>query len=342
MTGSLQQEILAHLESFSGPSVTRLNPVSLDQLLTMDLPPRESMLGPWLAARNLAMVFAARGVGKTHFALGVAYAVAGGGSFLGWTAPLARKVLYLDGEMTRTALRDRMKVLYDNPSDTPRPADGFLNFVVAEGEPDGIPDIATEAGQQAIDLVLADAQLLVIDNLATLVRTGKENDSESWAPVQQYLLSLRRRGVSVLLVHHTGKAGTQRGSSAREDVLDAVIKLSSPEDAWQREGAYFRVEFTKMRAFGGSDARPFDAHLDPATGRWSRSLTPHGDRNEQIWELHQSGMSGVDIARAVSLSKGQVSKIIAQQKDLLAKDRRIPNDQGPAMVDHANDDDMPF
>lgn len=340
MTSTLH-DILQHIDAPAAPTVPILTPLSLSQLLQMDLPPRELMLGGWLAHRNLAMVFAARGVGKTHFALGVAYAVAGGGKFLGWDAPQACEVLYLDGEMTRTSLRDRLSVISAN-SDSPQPAEGYLRFVVAEGESEGIPDIATEVGQRAIDNILGETKLLIIDNLATLVRSGKENDTESWSPVQQYLLKLRRKGVSVLLVHHTGKSGAQRGTSSREDVLDAVIKLSVPDDAWQRDGAYFRVEFTKTRAFGGSDARAFDAHLDPVTGQWSRSLNSSESRDDQIWNLHQSGMSGVNIAAKFGITKGAVSKIISRQRDLLAADRLNAGREAPDTTDHANDDDMPF
>ena len=59
---------------------------------------------------------------------------------------------------------------------------------------------------------------MVIDNLSTLCRYGRENESESWGPVQEWILGLRRRGLSVLLVHHAGKGGTQRGTSRREAV----------------------------------------------------------------------------------------------------------------------------
>ena len=40
---------------------------------------------------------------------------------------------------------------------------------------------------------------------------GKENEVESRLPVQQWVLSLRRRGISVLLIHHAGRNGEQRG-----------------------------------------------------------------------------------------------------------------------------------
>jgi RecA-family ATPase len=45
------------------------------------------------------MLYGQRGLGKTHVALGIAYAVASGGAFLRWRAPVPRRVLYVDGEM---------------------------------------------------------------------------------------------------------------------------------------------------------------------------------------------------------------------------------------------------
>ena len=77
----------------------RIVALEIDELIQRDFPPMEALLAPWLRKQHLAMVYAKRGVGKTHFALGVAYAVAGGGSFLNWQAEKPRKVLYIDGEM---------------------------------------------------------------------------------------------------------------------------------------------------------------------------------------------------------------------------------------------------
>jgi len=65
----------------------KIQPISLKDFLSLEFPPRENLISPWLPSQGLAMVYAARGIGKTHFALGVAYAVASGGAFLGWQAP---------------------------------------------------------------------------------------------------------------------------------------------------------------------------------------------------------------------------------------------------------------
>ena len=57
------------------------------------------------------------------------------------------------------------------------------------------------------------------------------------------LSMLRRRGVSVLIVHHAGKGGEQRGTSRREDVLDTSISLRRPSDYLPTEGARFEVHY---------------------------------------------------------------------------------------------------
>jgi len=58
----------------------------------------------------------------------------------------------------------------------------------------------------------------------------RENDSDAWGEIQDRLLRLRRRGISVLIVHHAGKRGGQRGTSRREDVLDTSFSLRQPSD----------------------------------------------------------------------------------------------------------------
>lgn len=90
---------------------TELNPIGLNDFLRLELPPQEDILTPWLTTQGLAMIYAPRGVGKTHVALGIAYAVATGGEFLRWQAPKPRGVLYLDGEMPAKMMQERLKAI---------------------------------------------------------------------------------------------------------------------------------------------------------------------------------------------------------------------------------------
>jgi hypothetical protein len=93
----------SHRGDYSG-GLPLLMPVTLSALLKMKLQARASILDRLLHDRCVIMAFAWRGVGKTWFALGHAYAIATGGKFLKWKAPQARRVLYIDGEMPAIGL----------------------------------------------------------------------------------------------------------------------------------------------------------------------------------------------------------------------------------------------
>ena len=110
-------------------------------------------------------------------------------------------------------------------------------------------------------LITEQTKLIVMDNISTLIRSGKENEGESWLPVQEWALRLRSRGKTVLFIHHSGKGGQQRGTSRREDVLDTVIALKKPADYKQQDGAHFEVHFEKNRGLYGDDVKPFEVRL---------------------------------------------------------------------------------
>ena len=73
----------------------RLRAVDIGDFLSMEIPPREMVLAPVLPSQGLAMLYTARGVGKTFVGLGMAYAVATGGRFFRRQAPEPRRVLYM-------------------------------------------------------------------------------------------------------------------------------------------------------------------------------------------------------------------------------------------------------
>jgi len=123
-------------------------------------------------------------------------------------------------------------------------------------------NLATQEGQEGIDRVLDGTDLIVLDNLSTLFPNGSESASDAWGPMQNWLLKLRRRGVSVLFVHHAGTNGRQRGTSRREDVLDTVIALRRPANYSPDQGARFEVHFEKLRHRVGEFAQPFEASAE--------------------------------------------------------------------------------
>jgi hypothetical protein len=289
----------------------RLKALPLGEFLSRSFPPKEMLLAPWLPAKGLALVFAPRGIGKTHFALGAAYAVATGGMFLKWAAPKPRRVLLLDGEMPAVTLQERLAHIVEKEPEEP-PAHDFVRVLAADLCEFGIPDISTKEGQAELEPLLGDAELIIVDNISTICRSGKENESESWGMVQDWALQQRRAGRSVLFVHHAGKGGEQRGTSKREDVMDSVLKLSLPDDYSPANGARFVVTFTKSRGFVGPDAEPFEAAL--REGEWSTKAI------EDVLAARAAGMSAEgmtqrEIAAELGCSAAKVNRLLKRHTE---------------------------
>jgi RecA-family ATPase len=93
------------------PSHPAIEILGIDDLIPMEIPTREMLLDPILSAKGLMMIHARRGGSKTFLALAMGLAVAAGTSVLRWSAPQARKVLYVDGEMTLIDLQKRVTAL---------------------------------------------------------------------------------------------------------------------------------------------------------------------------------------------------------------------------------------
>ncbi|WP_262273294.1 AAA family ATPase [Microvirga yunnanensis] len=297
----------------------RLTTISLSEFVRLNLPKREYVLSPIMPARSLAMLYAGRGIGKTRVGMGLAYAVASGGEFLRWRAPKPRRVLYVDGEMPAELMHERAHALMA-ASDYHPPDKCYFQLLAMDFQDLGTSlNLARPEHQTAIEGKLAGAELLVLDNLSTLVNGGRENDAESWDTVQTWLLQLRRRGVAVLLVHHAGRGGEARGTSKREDVLDTVINLKRPEDYDPEEGARFEVHLTKARGIAGDDALPFEAKLQVINGRdfWT-CMTLRDREMDEVERLSHGGGTVRDIATELNISKSKVNRL---QEKLRAEGR---------------------
>ena len=280
--------------------------LNLGTFLTTPLPPRGYILEWIIPEKGLVMVHAPRGVGKTHVALGIAYACATGTQFLNWRAPTARRVLYLDGEMSASDLQERLKSI---SSDEEKGAATNLRILNPDMSDRPMPDLSTEDGQKAVEPLLAGISLVVIDNLATLCRSGNENGGDSWLTIQSWLLDLRRRGISVLIVHHSAKNGGQRGTSRREDILDTIIRLQRPTDYDAAEGARFEVHLTKARHLHGDVAKPFEASLTTVNGTAEWVVGDIiDDKFEQACTRFEQGLGVRKTAAEIKVSKSTVSR----------------------------------
>jgi hypothetical protein len=274
------------------------------ELLSAQFPPRRLMLSPWLPEKGLAMLYAPRGVGKTWIALGIAHAVASGSEFLRWGAPRPRRVAYIDGEMPAVALQERYTAVVA-ASDMDAPGENF-RLLAADMQEDGLPDLADPEAQRFYEPYIEDADLIIVDNLSTIARGLRENEADSFGPLQAWMVSQRSAGRSVLLVHHAGKGGGQRGTSRKEDTLDSVISLSRPPGYSASEGARFEVRFTKSRGFWGDDAEPFEVCF--ADRKWRSSEIISDNSDEGLVAMQASGLSFRDMEQRTGIPRSTLSR----------------------------------
>lgn len=305
----------------------RLVCVNARQLLEMDIPERQQILAPVITERSLNMVYAARGTGKTMFALSCACAVATGTSVFGmWTVPMPKKVLYVDGEMPSDLMQKRVASIMLSMNDIPDD-DNLRILTYGLQEDIGMPNLSTEEGQHAIEPYLDGISFIIVDSIVTMCRTGKSNDEDSWAPIQSWLLSLRRRGLAVLLVHHTNKTGGQRGTGAKEDVLDNVLELKRPEGYDPTSGAQFEVHFSKSRSLYGKDVQAFEATL--TTGPDSKACWAaryvEDALEQRVRELLDQGLTQAEIAEELNINRSKVGRI---KRSLEDDGHTFPNNGG--------------
>ena len=217
------------------------------QLRAKKVVPRPKLLGEWLRKGDLGFIFAPRCRGKTWFGMAVAKALAQGApaKLACWEADQPQTVLYVDGEM---ALDDTQARELGLGEETERFK--FLHHTMIFEEAEQTLNLTEKSAQNAITdlLIQTKADCLVLDNLSSLFYGLKENENDSWEVVLPWLLELRRRGITIIIIHHAGTNETRmRGATKREDAAHWVIRLDASVNGDAEEGAQFCTSFTKCR-----------------------------------------------------------------------------------------------
>ena len=248
---------------------------------------------------------------QNHFAIEIAYAVATGGKFLDWVAPEPAGVLYVDGELPLNLLQERIRLLYQVHKYLPN----NFNLLARDEQQKGIPCLSTPEGQEFIEQALQpDTKLIVLDNISTLVRSGLENESRSWQPIQDWTLEMRLRGYSILLIHHTGKSGDQRGTSSRIDTPDGTIKLTPLEVPLEEGMTSMLLTYIKPLRHARKSKQTEQRKLTMTDGVWKWEAAEISNR-ERIAELLEANWKQSEIARELGISASAVCQHVKQIKE---------------------------
>lgn len=227
----------------------------------------EEETDPWLYPNVLARgrghsLYAPKKQGKSLFALFVAAKLATG------SEPVA--VVYLDYEMTRDDIRERLRdMAYGPETDLARL---FYDFLPA------LPPLDTREGGEALMELIDGVQdtlpdhhvALIIDSVDRAVR-GKESDADTWRDFYAYTgIELKRRGNTWARTDHAGKDETRgaRGSSGKGDDPDVIWQFVSNDHGitLRRDGA--RMPWVPDKVSFGLFEKPL--HYTPVAAIWPK------------------------------------------------------------------------
>lgn len=202
---------------------------------------------PILPAGRQIALYAPPKTGKSILTLAVVAALASGRPILGNPAQPPAHVLYLDYEMTKADLFERLESLGYGPPGTPRSPWEHLHYASLPS----LPPLNTPQGAKAVARLaeLTQAKAVVVDTTGRAL-DGDENDSGPYRDFARHTgLALKQMGVALLRTDHAGKDKDkgQRGSSAKNDDVDAVLRLDLAEDGYSLIRTHSRVPWVPDR-----------------------------------------------------------------------------------------------
>lgn len=280
--------------------------VSSEELQNTPIPPRRDYLGGWLCEGDYGIIFAPRGVGKTWFAMGLSHALAANESFGPWVAGEDRcRVLYVDGEMPLALTQARDRGLTEHGDLY------YLHHDMIFEEYGKSLNLARPEAREAIrDLCQGQGvNVVILDNLSTLVSGLQENDSKDWEGLSNWFLEMRRLKLTVILIHHAGRNGQMRGTSKREDMAAWILRLTSDDDAAD-DGARFVSHFDKRPRVMADHLEDHEWHFvteqdGTVTIDWQKAQTA-----DRFRSLIEAGITrNAEISQELGVSPGMVSRL---------------------------------
>jgi hypothetical protein len=270
-----------------------------DDLRVEKLPEQKVLLTangePCLRSETLNEIFAYRGIGKSMLVAGMIRLLIQGGELLTFKSEGGNRVLLVDGELPAGLLQERLK---KQVGDT---APGSLMVrSIARLPGHRMPPLShTEEQKLFLEYVERSRPDVIIFDTRTAVFKHDTNDQGQLLAVNDFLIQLRSYGFCVLITHHAGKNGTQRGRTDNDDDLDLIMKLDKREGWEPGMGLEFKLAFEKIRY--GDRLQPFDARLDRLSG-WQ--LIGKGSINERVVKALMAGRSVNPLSKELGIGIG--------------------------------------
>ena len=181
----------------------------------------------WLPKQAIVMVHGSAGCGKTYVLCDFLYCLSLGKNVAGADIEEKAKILYIDFELSRfeTARRHQQLIkTYGKSEDwyslNPSFAETDTIYTWSIADKTFVGDLLETIRDFKSDIVVIDSAR------SSMLSTGfKENDAESWSPLNDFMLKIRNMGKSVIYIHHDSKAGNYSGSTASITNIDIELHV---------------------------------------------------------------------------------------------------------------------
>jgi len=218
------------------------------------------------------LISALTGVGKSYFALEMAMRMALGKKFMKWNCKNTARVLYLENEMGFNEVQKRLhSIAKDLSGGRELP---FMDFkIITSDQFDEGPDVNLycKNTRDIIDEMSEKFDVIFIDNffcMASLTtKDGKENhhQASSIQDVQKWMKEMQKKGKTIIVLHHSNKDGTVRGTQNLEYEFETHIQLKGedPENIPEEYGSIIKISFPKMRGGLAKEKKPLTVGYNP-------------------------------------------------------------------------------
>lgn len=335
----------------------KISGVTVEALVRKKIPKPRMLIWPWLTENKNYLIYAPYGVGKSWLVIILSdFLTHGYDEVVGsWQLKDNVGVMYIDGEMGEYDVQERFKLLrnYKEENFHPRtPLYIVSNETMEQGANTSI-NLNNQEWKDAIFTFLiehSEYKVLILDNVSSLVPGKNFYDVEEWSnAVGQWLIKLKLRGVTTIIVHHAGKDKHKgpRGTSAMSDAAEATIQLSHPKNWTAEDAAYFTVAFDKppRTSKGGPAMRPFTVRIrenKDGSISWMTEEEVVGTYREALALLEKTELEQQDIARIVERSKATITKYKDKAKDdgLMDRDNERLTKKGLSLIKNVDVEEL--